>query len=160
MLFWKILMLSSDLPSLKHCIFHLTPLCHGAHLFHQHWTSGEPLLAQDLTKNVMANWPRLWSADWLCLAYEAPQQEWYSADVLQLETTSRRHVLPVTVSFCSHTSSQEQAHSVKFPSKETHSTPRPSTPLCHPACDQCEDWQALDWKLISFKMFKHSFKSL
>lgn len=28
----KIMMVSSDLPSLKHCIVHLTHLCHGAYL--------------------------------------------------------------------------------------------------------------------------------
>lgn len=63
MFFWKILMGSSDLPSLKHCIFHLISPRHGSDLFCQHWTTRQPFLDQDLTKNAVANWLKMWSAN-------------------------------------------------------------------------------------------------
>lgn len=109
MLLNKILVLSSYLPSLNHCIFYLTFPCHGACLFCQYWTTGTRTLPCPRT-SPRTQWPTGLHWD-LPISYawstRPPSSCWVMGCTWRPLVED---ILPVTFSLCSHTSLQAQCY--------------------------------------------------
>lgn len=123
MLLGKILVLSSYLPSLNHCIFYLTFPCHGACLFCQYWTTGTRTCPRTSPRK---QWPTGLQWD-LPISYAWSTRPPSSCWVMGCSWRPLlEDILPVTFSLCSHTSLQAQTCSVKLPRKQKSFTPCPS----------------------------------